>query len=186
MQLFTLFVVLFFSFCDKLSAATITQCTQPDGTIEFTNQGCSKSNSYNSKTSFNRYSTHSLVSKTRKKNKKRSAPFRQADFIHLQNKLLKAETIAESEQHAQLITNKIRKHAQSGKLKSAYDMIAATYVTLSRDMKKKRWEGQKINTQTLKMQRLFEEILITQSTISTSNELHQAIESAWKKHQSRY
>ncbi len=65
-------------------------------------------------------------------------------------------------------------------------MVAATYVSLSKYMKKRQWEGLQIETQTIKIHSLFEEILITQSTISTANELNQAIETAWGKHQKNY
>ncbi len=185
-QQITLFSVFSLFFFGELNAATITQCVQPDGTIEFTNQGCSKSNSYNSKATFNRYSSQSLVSKTKKNNKRRTASFRKADFISLQNKLLKAETMEEVAQRAQIITDKVRTHAKNGELKLAYNMIAATYVKLSKDIKQKHWEGQKINPTSLKIRTLFEEILITQSTISTADEFNQAIKTAWKNHQSPY
>lgn len=169
-------------YCIAAAASTITQCTQPDGSIEFTNKGCSKSNHFNSRRTYNRYSTQSLVTQSRKNNKKRAAPFRQKAFIQLQNKLVQAETGKEITQHAQNITDKVLYQAQKGKLKSAYDMIAATYVKLSKDLKKKKWEGQSVNKQTLQIRILFEEILMTQSTTSSASELKQAIESAWKKH----
>ncbi|MCW8928926.1 MAG: hypothetical protein OQL19_01660 [Gammaproteobacteria bacterium] len=173
-------------FSNNTIASSITQCIQDDGTIEFTNQGCSKSSRFNSKSIYKHSSNQSLVKKTRKKSKRKSKPFKQADFVQLQNKLLKAETQQEIEQHAQKITEKVQSHAQRGKLKNAYDMVAATYVKLSKHIKKKEWEGQEINNQTVKMRSLFEEILITQSTISTANEFNLAVESAWKKHQTNY
>ncbi len=184
--LISLLIILKLLFINSAIAATITQCTQPDGTIEFTNQGCSKSNSFNSKTSYKHNSNQSLVKKTRKKRNRKSAPFRQTAFIQLQKKLIKAETQKEIEQHAQIITEKVRSHAQKGKLKNAYDMIAATYVKLAKHIKKRQWEGLEINDKTIKIRSLFEEILITQSTISTADELNLAIESAWKKHQTSY
>ncbi len=183
-------VTLFFTFLilsiNNAHASSITQCVQPDGTIEFTNQGCSKSNRYNSKSTYKHNSTQSLVKKTRKKSNRNSAPFRQTSFVQLQKKLLKAETKKESEQHAKIITEKVRSHAQKGKLRNAYDMVAATYVKLSKHIKKRQWEGLEINIQTVKIRSLFEEILITQSTISTAKELNLAIESAWEKHQTNY
>lgn len=97
-----------------------------------------------------------------------------------------AETLQESEQHARTITEKVRSHAQKGKLKTAYDMVAATYVKLSKHLKKRHWEGRDINTQNVRIRALFEEILITQSSISSADELHQAIEIAWQKHQTNY
>lgn len=185
-QLLISLLILTLLLCNSVIAATITQCTQPDGTIEFTNQGCSKSNSFNSKTSYRHNSNQSLVKKTRKKSNRKSAPFRQTAFLQLQKKLIKAETQKEIEQHAQIITEKVRSHAQKGKLKNAYDMVAATYVKLSKHIKKRQWQGLEINNQTIKIRSLFEDILITQSTISSANELNLAIESAWKKHQTNY
>ena len=182
----TSFIISGMLFSNIVIASRITQCTQADGTIEFTNQGCSKSSSYNSSTSYRNNSSQSLVKKTRKKSNRKSAPFRQTAFVQLQNKLIKAETQIEIEQHAQIITEKVRSHAQKGKLKNAYDMIAATYVKLSKHIKKRQWEGLQINTQTVKIRSLFEEILITQSTISTASDLNLAIENAWIKHQSNY
>lgn len=183
-------VSLFFTFqillLSNVSASSITQCVQPDGTIEFTNQGCSKSNRYNSKSNYRHSSNQSLVKKTKKKRNRNSAPFRQTSFVQLQKKLIKAETQKEAEQHAKVITEKVRSHAQKGKLKNAYDMVAATYVRLSKHIKNRQWEGLEINTQTLKIRSLFEDILITQSTISTADELNLAIESAWGKHQANY
>ena len=178
-----LFLILFIN---NASASNITQCVQPNCTIEFTNQGCSKSNHYNSKSTYTHNSTQSLVKKTKKKSNRKSAPFRQTSFVQLQKELIKAETQKEAEQHAKVITEKVRSHAHKDKLKNAYDMVAATYVRLSKHIKKRQWEGLEINAQTLKIRSLFEEILITQSTISTANELNLAIESAWEKHQTNY
>ncbi|MCK5649206.1 MAG: hypothetical protein KAI22_10030 [Gammaproteobacteria bacterium] len=167
-------------------AASITQCTQPDGTIEFTNQGCSKSNRLDSRIMYRNDSNQPLVTITWKKNIRKSAAFRQPAFVQLQDKLVMAETLQESEQHARTITEKVRSHAQKGKLKTAYDMVAATYVKLSKHLKKRHWEGQKVNVQNRRIRALFEEILITQSSISSADELHQAIEIAWQKHQTNY
>lgn len=185
-KLITLFFILKLLLSHTAFAASITKCTQTDGTIEFTNQGCSKSNRLNSRILYSNDSNRSLTTITWKKNIRKSAPFRQPAFVHLQDKLIMAETLQESEQHAQKITEKVRFHAQKGKLKTAYDMVAATYVKLSKHLKKRQWEGREINTQNVRVRTLFEEILITQSTISTADELDQAIEIAWEKHQTNY
>lgn len=185
-NLITLFFTSQFIFINNVAASSIIQCTQPDGTIEFTNQGCSKSNSYNSRTTYRHNSTQSLIKKTKKKKNRKSYPFRQNSFVQLQNKLIKAKTQQEVDQHAQVITEKIRSHAQRGKIKNAYDMVAATYVKLSKHIKKREWEGLEINSETIKIRSLFEEILITQSTISTANGLNLAIKSAWKNRQANY
>jgi len=168
-------------FIQNTSASGIIQCTQPDGTIEFTNQGCSKSNSISSRSSYKK-GAKSL----RTKKKRNSAPFRQASFVKLQKKLIKAETQDDAEKHARIITKKVRSYAMKGKLKYAYDMIAATYASLSKDIKKKQWDGMEISTQTLKIRTLFEKILITQSSTSNAKELNLAIEDAWTKHLANY
>jgi hypothetical protein len=91
--------------------------------------------------------------------------------------------LSDYERHAQSITNKVQIHLQNGKLKPAYDMIAATYVKLSKDLKQKQWQGQPINKHSLKIHALFEEILISQSNISNNSELNQVIEKAWHNYQ---
>ncbi len=180
-QLITLIIMLLLS--NASIAASIIQCTQPDGTIEFTNRGCSKSNAYNSRTTYRPNSSQSLV---RKKTNRKRAPFKQAAFVRLQKKLIMAETSEEMEQQAEIITEKIRSYSQKGKLKKAYDMVAATYVKLSKHLKKEHWEGRQINTDIVRIRSVFEDILITQSTISSANELDLAIETAWQRHRINY
>ena len=170
-------------------AASIFQCEQPDGTIEFTNQGCSKSNSLYSKRTYTNNFTQAnvtLVNNKKAKKKRRSAPFTQSSFVHLQSKLLNAQTLVEMEEHAQIITDKISSSAQQGKLNADFDMVAATYAKLSKYMKKKQWEGQSVAEHTSKIRTLFEEILITQSTVSTSSGLELDIEIAWKNYQANH
>ena len=166
----------------NVSATTISQCKQPDGTIEFSNQGCSKSNSLNSKRTFRRNFTQSYVTNLRK-NSRKGAPFRQADFVALQNKMLAAQNLQEMQKHAQTIIAKVRTSAQKGKLNAAFNMVAATYAKVSKEMKKKQWKGQSVNRHTFKVLTLFEDILITQSTTSTASELNQTIQSAWENYQ---
>ncbi len=161
------------------NTAGIIQCTQPDGTIEFTNQSCSKSNSFTSRSTYKKNSN-------KRQTKRNSAPFRQTSFVKLQKRLIKAETQDDAEKHARIITEKIRSYAVKGNLKYAYDMVAATYASLSKDIKKKQWNGIEINDQTLKIRALFEKILITQSSTSSAKELNLAIEDAWTNHLASY
>ena len=163
-------------------AGTISQCKQPDGTIEFSNQGCSKSNSLQSRQSYSRNSIRSLVSKGKVK-RKRSAEFLQPAFVQLQKRLIRAETLKDIETHAQTITNTVNSHAQQGKISTAYNMVAATYVKLSKHMKKRQWEGQSIEVYIPGIRTLFEEILITQSTTSSTIEFNRAVENAWLNYQ---
>jgi len=169
-------------FSHAISAATITQCTQPDGTIEFTNQGCSKSNKLYSRQVYSRSSTLSLISKNKLK-RKRSSAFLQPAFIQLQKALMRSKTLKDIEELAQTITNKVNSHAQQGKINAAYNMIAATYVKLSKHMKQKQWEGQTVKTYIPGIRTLFEDILITQSTTTSATEFNHAIENAWSNYQ---
>lgn len=166
----------------NVMAGSISQCVQPDGTIEFTNQGCSKSNRLQSRQSYSRNSTQSLVTKGKEK-RKRSAAFLQPTFVQLQKKLISAETLEDIEAHAQTITDKVNSHAQRGKISTAYNMVAATYVKLSKYMKKRQWDGQSIEAHIPDIRTLFEEILITQSTTSSTIEFNRAIENAWLNYQ---
>lgn len=167
----------------NVHSVTISQCILPDGSIEFTNQGCSKSNRLHSRRMFSNDLSRSDVKIIKKKSRKQK-PFKQAAFVQLQEKLLGAKDSTEMEQYARSITRKVNTSAQQGKLTAAYNMIAATYVKLSKYLKKKHWEGQSINEHTVKIRTLFEEILITQSTTSSSAEFLQVIEDAWQNYQS--
>ena len=181
-QLLIIFFIFYIVISSNASASTISRCIQPDGTIEFTNKGCSKANSLHSKNSFARNFTQSHIS-TFKKKKSKKASFNTSGFIHLQNKMIKAQTLSEMEKHAQTITDKIRSSAQQGKINTAFNMVAATYAKLSKYLKKRQWEGQSVAGYTHKIRTLFEEILITQSTISTAEELNRVIQTAWKNYQ---
>lgn len=180
-QLLAILSTLFF-ISHQVMAGTISQCIQPDGTIEFTNQGCARSNNLQSRQSYSRYSTQSLVSKSKVK-RKRSAEFLQANFVHLQKKLIRAETLKDIEAHAKTITNTVNSHAQQGKISTAYNMVAATYVKLSKYIKKRQWEGQSIEAYIPGIRTLFEEILITQSTTSSIRDFNQAVKNAWLNYQ---
>ncbi len=163
----------------NITASAITQCIQPDGTIEFTNQGCSSQQTRQTKKQL----TH--ISFSSRKTHKRKHPFRQQSFVALQNKLIKAEAQLEIEQHAQAITDKIHQALKTGSLKNAYNMVAATYVKLAKHLKKKQWEALAINNQALRTRALFEEILITQSTVTDTEELTLIIDTAWKNYQEK-
>lgn len=181
-----LLLLLFFSLnllaTNSIASGSISQCIQPDGTIEFTNKACAKSNVLKSK---KQITMRSSTLKNTRKSQRRKAPFRQQLFVTMQNKLIKAEAQLEIEQHAQLITNKIHRQVQTDSLKNAYDMVAATYVKLSKHIKKRHWEGLSIKSQTRRTHRLFEEILITQSNITSKEEFTQVIETAWKNYQKK-
>ncbi|MDX2506939.1 MAG: hypothetical protein QNL62_21035 [Gammaproteobacteria bacterium] len=164
-------------------ATTIFQCELPDGTIEFTNKGCSKSNSLFVRKIVSSSNTTEVRKKRIKKKNRPRAPFTHTGFINLQNKMLGAQTLQEMEKYAQTIIGKVRTSVQQGKINAAYDMVAATYAKISKAMKKSQWEGQSVAEYTLKIQSLFEEIMITQSTISTTTELNQVIQTAWKNYQ---
>ncbi len=126
---------------------TISQCIQADGTIEFTNQGCSQSYIKNTHTS-------------RHISKRKQKLFRQKDFIKLQSQLLQAHNLSEMERLSRTIMYKVNEHAQKGNLRAAYNMIAATYAKLAKEHKKKHWEGKPVPQHSLKIQELFENVLI--------------------------
>ncbi len=137
---------------------TISQCIQADGTIEFTNQGCSQSYIKNTHTS-------------RHISKRKQKLFRQKDFIKLQSQLLQAHNLSEMERLSRTIMYKVNEHAQKGNLRAAYNMIAATYAKLAKEHKKKHWEGKPVPQHSLKIQELFENVLITQPTTSRPEEI---------------
>ncbi|MCU7801017.1 MAG: hypothetical protein KZQ70_12985 [gamma proteobacterium symbiont of Lucinoma myriamae] len=62
-------------------------------------------------------------------------------------------------------------------------MVAATYVKLSKYMKKRQWEDHSIEAHIPAIRTLFEEILITQSTTSSTIEFNHAVENAWLNYQ---
>ncbi|GEM_PF-3246504 len=177
----TLFIVLYLSFLfsKPAIALTISQCRQPDGTIEFTNKGCTKNNQLFSRQRFSSNSKHNLKIKKISRRKAKAA-FLQTDFVHLQKKLLQAKDEADMKVHALTITRKIKLRAQQGEINSAYNMLAFTYAQLSKEIKQKKWMGQPINDTSKKIHLFFEQILITQSTITSSTEFNQAIETAWQ------
>jgi len=128
--------------------------------------------------------TRSEVKIVRKRTKAQK-PFKQAGFVDLQKKLIGAKDLNEMEKYARTITNKVNNSAQQGKLNAAYNMVAATYVKISKYLKKKHWEGQSVAEYTFKIRTLFEDILITQSTTNSSVEFNQIIESAWQNYQTK-
>jgi hypothetical protein len=178
-SLLVLFFLLFLVATGHASM-TIVQCIQPDGTIEFSNKGCSKSNQLKSKKIYRHdLSSSRVVSVNAKKKKPR--PFRQGSFIKLQQNLIAAQNSDEIKQHARKITDKINYSAQAGQLNAAYDMVAATYAKIARHIKNKRWQGQDVHTHTLKLKNLFESILITQSTTANNGDFKIIVQSAWQK-----
>lgn len=164
-------------------SVTISQCVQADGSIEFTNQGCSGSGKLNARRVFSDDLTYSYI-KNKRPSKHRQKPFREKDFVQLQSQLLKAHSLLEMEKHSRSIMYKVNDHAQKGNLRAAYNMIAATYAKLAREHKQKTWQGKPVSEQALKIQELFENILITQSTTTKPSELTQIIQKAWDQFQS--
>ncbi len=155
-------------------SASISQCTQPDGTIEFTNMGCGHSQRLKRTNSLTTGSFQSYS-----KQRKRKA-FLQTNFVHLQKNIVKSKTPKETEKYAYQLTKTVITQAQQSKhLKVAYNMIAAIYARLSKHLKKQRWEGVNNYKHTIKIRNLFKEILETQSTTSTTNEFEAIINSAW-------
>ncbi len=150
-------------------SASISQCTQPDGTIEFTNMGCGHSQRLKR--------TKSLMTGYSKQRKRKA--FLQTNFVHLQKNIVKSKTPKETEKYAYKLTKTAITQAQSNQLKTAYNMIAAIYARLSKHLKKQRWEGVNNYKHTIKIRNLFKEILETQSTTSTTNEFEAIINSAW-------
>ncbi len=167
---------------NNIQAVTISQCVQADGTVEFTNQGCSGSSKRGARHFFSKNFTRSIINKTSTR-KHRQKPFRQKEFVQLQTQLLKAQSLAEMEKHTRDIMYKVNGHAQKGNLRAAYNMIAATYAKLAKEHKKQQWEGVTVSENALKVQSLFENILITQSTTSKPAELTQIIQIAWDNFQ---
>ena len=176
---------LFFS--QYVWSVTISQCVQADGTIEFTNQGCSQSSKLSARRVFSNDLTQSYIKNihtSRHISKRRQKPFRQKDFIKLQSQLLQAHNLSEMEQLSRTIMYKVNEHARKGDLKAAYNMIAATYAKLAKEHKKKHWEGKPIPQHSLKIQELFENVLITQPTTSRPEEMTLIIQNAWNQLQS--
>lgn len=62
-------------------------------------------------------------------------------------------------------------------------MVAATYVALSKYIKKKQWTEQKVNPLSEKIRQLFENILISQSTTANHSELLKIIQEQWSQYQ---
>ena len=166
-------------------AVTISQCVLPDGSIEFTNQGCSKSNQLHSRRTFSNDLTRSQVIRVTK-TKRKPKLFKQRTFVGLQKKLINAQSMSEMKQHSETIIDAVKASAQQGQIMDAYDMIAATYVNLSKYVKQKNWEGKTVESYIYKFQSFFEYILVSQSTTSTANELTQVIQKAWQTYSSKH
>jgi len=153
-------------------ATSIIQCRQADGSIEFTNKSCSKKSNFREKKSYqsNNY-TKNIV--------KKSADFLQVFFIQQQKQLLQSNTQSEIRKQGQIISQTIHSYAQQGKLSSAYNMVAAVYAKLSKQIKKSRWQGQAVSPDKHNIRLLFENILITQSTTSSIEEFSHIIDESW-------
>ena len=161
--------IIFTCFIQASYAASFWKCRQSDGTVIYTNKTCS-SIARPSSNVFNK-------SKNRK-----VPPFRQANFVRLQNSMINASSAKKMEQRAQIIIDKALTLAQKGRINNAYDMVAASYAKLSKQLKDKRWKDQPIEGYALKMQSLFEEVLISQSTTTKPVELELIVQTAWENY----
>ncbi len=154
-----------------IMAATIIQCRQADGSIEFTNKSCSKKNKSRSKTNYSSSNHH-----------KKSTDFLQGFFIQQQEQLLQATTQKEISKQGKIITQTINSYAQQGKLNSAYNMVASVYAKLSKQIKKYHWQAQPVSHDKQNIRLLFENILMTQSMISSIEEFSNTIDKSWQNY----
>ena len=167
-QLFLGFII-FTCLIQASYASSFWKCRQSDGTIVYTNKVCS-------------IATRSYTSVFNRNRNRKPPPFRQANFVRLQNSMVNAKSADNMEERAQVIIDKALSLAQKGRMNNAYDMVAASYAKLSEQLKDKRWKGQPIDDYALKIQDLFEEVLISQSTTSTSVDLEAIVQAAWKNY----
>jgi len=58
-------------------------------------------------------------------------------------------------------------------------MVASSYAKLSVYVKQKKIKSQSVEKSTIRIRRLFEEILISQPTISTITAFNQVVKTAW-------
>lgn len=169
-----LLIISFIIFCmlSNSHASSIRKCRQTDGSILFTNKPCP-------------IATRSFSSVFNNNRNRKVPPFRQANYVRLQNTMIQAKTADVMEQRAQVLIDKAVSLARQGKINNAYDMVAASYAKLSAKLKDKRWKGQPIEEYTLNIQGLFEEVLISQSTISSANTLEAIVQTAWNNYHAK-
>lgn len=182
-----LFIISYLLFAaDNAIAGTIIKCTLPDGTIEFTNKSCSTKNTGQSKTNYNRYLIPTLSKKKYSSKPKKKAVFLQDSFVQLLKQLMAAKTPERANKQGQLIIQKVTFYAQKSDLKGAYNMTAAAYVKLSKDIKKNQWHGKHVASYKKDIHLLFEDILISQSTTLTVAEFSQIVNDAWSNYQKKF
>ena len=158
---------------NTLWAATIYQCEQPDGTIEFSNQGCSKSSTLENKKRYRHKKLYNI--------KKSRSPNR-LNISHLQNKILKSTSADEMEKLAKQITDKVFTKAQQGQLRIACNAVAATYAKIARQLERKKRNGESVSQLSASMQMLFEEIMLSEATLNSADDLNKEIALAWEKY----
>ncbi|MCU7836265.1 MAG: hypothetical protein KZQ83_13570 [gamma proteobacterium symbiont of Taylorina sp.] len=173
-QLFLFIFITFMSLSSTVYSASIRQCRQADGTILFTNKSCSIA-----KRSFPVVFNNAYINKTAYRKK---PPFRHSNFIRLQNKMINARTAESMEEHARTIMDSILSYTKNGQINKAYDMVASSYAKISVHLKKKQWEQQAIAEHIVKIQGLFEEVLISQPTISTAIAFNDVVQTAWENY----
>ena len=152
-------------------ASSIRKCRQSDGTILFTNKPCA-------------IATRSFTSLYNEKKYRKPAPFRQASFVRLQKTMIQAESADKMQQRARVIMDKALTIAKNGHINNAYDIVASSYAKLSERLKNRHWKGQIIESYSLRTQRLFEEVLISQSTTSTFVAMEIIVQAAWNNYSS--
>jgi len=170
-RLFLVSLLLIISLINTAYASSIRQCRQSDGSILFTNKSCSiatRSFPNTFKKTF-----------TGKKSYRKTPPFRKKSFIRLQKKMIYARSTDSMESHARTITNLTLSYTKDGHINKAYDMVASSYAKLSVYVKQKKIKSQSVEKSTIRIRRLFEEILISQPTISTITAFNQVVKTAW-------
>jgi len=164
-----LLLIILISLVNISYASSIRKCRQSDGTILFTNKPCS-------------IATRSFSSLYNKNRYRKQPPFRQASFVRLQKTMIQAKSAENMENHARIIMDKALTIAKNGHMNNAYDIVASSYAKLSEQLKNKRWKGQKIEVYSLRTRRLFEEVLISQSTTSTFVAMEIIVQVAWNNY----
>lgn len=161
------------AFSYTLQASTIYQCEQPDGTIEFTNQGCSKSNTLERKKRYKQQKFYTV---------KKSRSSGKLNITHLQNKILKSTSTDEMEKHARAITDTVIITAKKGQLRIACNAIASTYAKLARQRVQQKRQGKQVDLPSSNIHMLFEEIMLAEAGINTADDLDREISLAWDKY----
>ncbi len=166
-------VVVIAALSNTARAETIYQCEQPDGTIEFSNQGCSKSSKLERKKSYKHKKLYNI---------KKSRSSSRLNISSLQKRILQTSSADELEKYAREIIDKVHSTAQKGQLRIACNAIASTYAKLTRQQQRQKRQGKAVPLSSANIQMLFEEIMLAEAMINTANELEREISLAWEKY----